>query len=126
MKIKIYMGMQSAFTNCSVFDMAYLEGLFAGSLFPDGSFMLDELKEIQDFQKVFMETIADIRSHNMFTFPVLTISLLRKDEKFEDEEFARWSIEHNRKWSDSNLFIDDSVNSLSNCCRLKSNIEDLG
>lgn len=30
------------------------------------------------------------------------------------------------KWNDSNIFIDDSVNSLSNCCRLKSNIEDLG
>jgi len=119
-------GMQSAFTNCSVFDMAYLEALFAGAQFPDGSFMIDSLKEIQDFQKVFMETIAEIRQHNMFTFPVLTISLLRKDGKFADEEFARWGIEHNRIWSDSNLFIDDSVNSLSNCCRLKSNIEDLG
>jgi ribonucleoside-triphosphate reductase len=30
------------------------------------------------------------------------------------------------KWSDSNLFIDDNVSSLSNCCRLKSNIKDLG
>lgn len=30
------------------------------------------------------------------------------------------------KWNDSNLFIDDNVSSLSNCCRLKSNIEDLG
>jgi len=28
-------------------------------------------------------------------------------------------------WNDSNLFIDDSVTSLSNCCRLKSNIEDI-
>ena len=119
-------GMQSAFTNCSVFDMKYLEALFAGSQFPDGSFMIDDLKEIQNFQKIFMETIAEIRQHNMFTFPVLTISLLRKDGKFADEEFARWGIEHNRIWSDSNLFIDDSVNSLSNCCRLKSNIEDLG
>ena len=119
-------GMQSAFTNCSVFDIAYLEALFAGSQFPDGSFMIDDLKEIQEFQKTFMETIAEIRQHNMFTFPVLTISLLRKDGKFADEEFARWGIEHNRIWSDSNLFIDDSVNSLSNCCRLKSNIEDLG
>jgi len=119
-------GMQSAFTNCSVFDMAYLEALFAGSQFPDGSFMIDDLKEIQDFQKVFMETIAEIRQHNMFTFPVLTISLLRKNGEFADEAFARWGIEHNRIWSDSNLFIDDSVNSLSNCCRLKSNIEDLG
>ena len=30
------------------------------------------------------------------------------------------------KWNDSNLFIDNSVTSLSNCCRLKSNIDDLG
>ena len=119
-------GMQSAFTNCSVFDMPYLEALFGGAEFPDGSFMIDSLKEIQDFQKVFMEVVAEVRQHNMFTFPVLTISLLRKDGKFIDEEFARWSIEHNRIWSDANLFIDDSVNSLSNCCRLKSNIEDLG
>ena len=119
-------GMQSAFTNCSVFDMPYLEALFGGSQFPDGSFMIDSLKEIQQFQKTFMEVIAEIRQHNMMTFPVLTISLLRRNGKFEDEEFARWAIEHNRIWSDSNLFIDDSVNSLSNCCRLKSNIEDLG
>lgn len=63
-------GMQSAFTNCSVFDMAYLEALFGGAQFPDGSYMIDDLKEIQDFQKVFMETIAEIRQHNMFTFPV--------------------------------------------------------
>ena len=62
--------MQSAFTNCSVFDMKYLEALFAGSQFPDGSFMIDDLKQIQDFQKIFMETIAEIRQHNMFTFPV--------------------------------------------------------
>ena len=119
-------GMQSAFTNCSVFDLPYLEALFGGATFPDGTFMVDRLLEIQQFQKVFMETIAEIRQHNMFTFPVLTISLLRRNGKFEDEEFARWGIEHNRIWSDSNLFIDDSVNSLSNCCRLKSNIEDLG
>ena len=119
-------GMQSAFTNCSVFDMPYLEALFGGSEFPDGSFMIDSLEEIKEFQKVFMEVVADIRQKNMMTFPVLTISLLRKNGKFVDEEFARWGVEHNRIWSDSNLFIDDSVNSLSNCCRLKSNIEDLG
>lgn len=29
-------------------------------------------------------------------------------------------------WSDSNIFVDSSVNSLSNCCRLKSDIRDLG
>lgn len=119
-------GIQSAFTNVSVFDTPYLEALFGGAEFPDGTFMIDDIDEIREFQKLFMEVVAEIRHKNMFTYPVLTISLLRKDGKFEDEEFARWGVEHNMKWSDSNIFIDDSVTSLSNCCRLKSNIEDLG
>lgn len=119
-------GIQSAFTNVSVFDEPYLVALFGGAEFPDGTFMIDSIDEIKDFQKIFMKEVATIRHKNMFTYPVLTISLLRKDGKFEDEEFARWGIEHNMKWSDSNIFIDNSVTSLSNCCRLKSNIEDLG
>ena len=119
-------GIQSAFINCSVFDMPYLEALFGGATFPDGEPMLDSLEEIQDFQKMFMEEVAEIRHHNVMTFPVLTISLLRKNGKFLDEDFAKWGIEHNRIWSDSNLFIDDNVSSLSNCCRLKSDVRDLG
>ena len=119
-------GQQSAFTNTSVFDREYLMALFGGSEFPNGEFMVDHIEEIMNFQKIYMEVMSDIRSENMFTFPVSTISLVRKDGKFVDEEFAEWAIKHNMKWSDSNLFIDDNVSSLSNCCRLKSNIEDLG
>ena len=119
-------GSQSAFTNTSVFDRPYYEALFGGSEFPDGSFMIDYEEEIIEFQKWYMEEVAEIRSHNMFTFPVLSISLLKQKGKFQDEEFARWAIQHNMRWSDSNLFIDDSVTSLSNCCRLKSDIKDLG
>lgn len=119
-------GIQSAFTNTSVFDREYLEALFGGSEFPDGSFMIDEIDGIMDFQKIYLETMSAIRSKNMMTFPVNSISLVKKDGKFLDEEFARYACEHNMKWCDSNLFVDDSVTSLSNCCRLKSNIEDLG
>ena len=131
-------GIQSAFTNMSIFDSEYLEALFGGSEFPDGTFMIDYLDEIKKFQKLFMETEAEIRNTNMFTFPVYSLSLLRKDGKFADEEFADWGIEQicivnkiNEKnqisgWYDSNFFVDDSVTSLSNCCRLKSNIDDLG
>lgn len=119
-------GIQSAFTNTSIFDRPYLEALFGGSEFPDGSFMIDEIDGIMEFQKVFLETMAKIRSKNMMTFPVNSISLLRVNGKFVDEDFARYACRHNMKWNDSNLFIDDSVTSLSNCCRLKSNIEDLG
>ena len=119
-------GSQSAFTNTSVFDRPYFEALFGGSEFPDGSFMIDYEEEIIEFQKIYLEVMAEVRHSNMFTFPVQTISLLRQNGKFVDEDFAKWAIEHNREWSDSNLFVDDSVNSLSNCCRLKSDIRDLG
>ena len=119
-------GSQSAFTNTSVFDRPYFEALFGGAEFPDGTFMIDYEEEIIEFQKWYMEVMAEIRHENMFTFPVSTISLLRQNGKFVDEEFAVWAIKHNMEWSDSNLFVDSSVNSLSNCCRLKSNIEDLG
>ena len=117
---------QSAFTNVNFFDMEYLEALFGGSIFPDGSFMIDELEEIMEFQKIFLQEMSDIRSKNMFTYPVSSISMIRKNGEFSDENFARWACEHNRTWSDSNFFISDSVTSLSNCCRLKSNIDDLG
>ena len=119
-------GIQSAFTNTSVFDRPYLEALFGGAEFPDGSFMIDEIEGIMDFQKIYLETMSEIRSKNMMTFPVNTISLLKQNGKFADEEFAKYAIKHNMKWNDSNIFADSSVNSLSNCCRLKSNIEDLG
>ena len=117
---------QSAFTNTSVFDHPYFEALFGGAEFPDGTFMIDYEEEIIEFQKWYMEEMAAIRHENMFTFPVSTISLLRQNGKFVDEDFATWAIAHNMEWSDSNIFCDSSVNSLSNCCRLKSNIEDLG
>ena len=127
-------GQQSAFTNTSVFDRAYFEALFGGSEFPDGTFMIDYEEEIIQFQKWYMEVMSDIRSKNMFTFPVNSMSLLRKEGKFDlntldgfaDPEFAEWAIRHNMKWSDSNIFQDTSVTSLSNCCRLKSDIKDLG
>lgn len=121
-------GIQSAFTNTSIYDHEYLDALFGGAEFPDGSFMMDDFDGIMQFQKWFMEEMSAIRSDNMFTFPVNTVNLLVNKEKTEfiDDEFARWAIEHNMKWSDSNIFADSSVTSLSNCCRLKSNIQDLG
>ena len=119
-------GIQSAFTNTSIFDHEYLAALFGGAVFPDGAFMIDEVEGIMDFQKLFLEEMSKIRSQNMMTFPVNSISLLRRDGKFVDEDFAVWACRHNMKWADSNLFIDDSVTSLSNCCRLKNNIDDLG
>ena len=120
-------GIQSAFVNSSIFDSEYFDALFGGMEFPDGKLAIDYKDDIFNFQKWFLEEMSAIKDRGrMFTFPVNTISLLYKDKHFVDEDFAKWASAHNRKWNDSNFFCDSSVTSLSNCCRLKNNIEDLG
>lgn len=111
---------QSAFVNCSIFDRPYFESLFGGVQFPDGTFAIDYEDEFIEHQKIFMEVISEIRQDNIFTFPVLTFSLLYQNDKFVDESFARWCSDHNTKWNDSNFFQSDNVGTLSNCCRLLS------
>ena len=116
---------QCAFTNVSIFDRPYLESLFGGVEFPDGSFAIDEIEELIKCQQIFMEVVSEIRDEQMFTFPVLTYSLLYQNNHFVDEPFARWCSAHNMKWSDSNFFVSDNVGVLSNCCRLLSDTKKL-
>ena len=132
---------QSAFTNVSIFDHPYMEALFGGVEFPDGTLAIDHIEDLIEFQKVFMEVVSDIREENMFTYPVLTYSLLKRpgitqediDEMvrtrnwniFVDAEFARWCSKHNIGWADSNFFASEDVGTLSNCCRLLSDTNKL-
>lgn len=116
---------QSAFVNVSIFDRNYIEALFGGMEYPDGTYVIDYIEEIIEHQKIFMEVVSQVRSENLFTFPVLTYSLLYQDGKFVDEEFARWCSDHNTKWNDSNFFVSGDVTTLSNCCRLLSTISKL-
>lgn len=132
---------QTAFVNVSIFDRNYIESLFGGVQYPDGTYVIDEVEGLIEHEKVFMEVVSAIRSENMFTFPVLTYSLLKrgdiskeeseemirnKDYKvFVDNEFARWCSDHNSIWNDSNFFMSDDVTTLSNCCRLLSNTSKL-
>ena len=131
---------QSAFTNVSIFDHPYMESLFGGVEFPDGTFAVDHIDELVECQKVFMDVVSEIRTVNMFTYPVLTYSLLKKNltpdavnemirthkwDVFADAEFARWCSDHNIDWSDSNFFCSDNVGVLSNCCRLLSDTKKL-
>lgn len=129
--------MNTKVTNVSIFDRPYLEGIFGGVEFPDGMLAIDHIEDFIECEKVFMEVVAEIRrEQNMFTYPVLTYSLLKRNdfaegeiEKmietrdwkiFVDEDFAKWSCIHNIEWSDSNFFCSDNVGVLSNCCRLLS------
>lgn len=128
---------QTAFVNVSIFDRNYIESLFGGVQYPDGSYVIDNVEELIEHEKIFMEVVSQIRSENLFTFPVLTYSLLKRGNIsseeavkmivsgdyniFVDNEFARWCSDHNVTWNDSNFFMSDDVTTLSNCCRLLSN-----
>ena len=65
---------QTAFTNVSIFDREYLASLFGGVEYPDGSLVIDNIEEIIEHQKIFMEVVSEIRSQNMFTYPVKIIA----------------------------------------------------
>lgn len=132
---------QTAFTNISIFDRYYIESLFGGVIFPDGSFAIDQIEELIEAEKIFMEVVSEIRKTNMFTYPVLTYSLLKKPgiteadfermkaegnfDIFADNDFARWCSDHNWEWNDSNFFMSTDVGTLSNCCRLLSDTKKL-
>lgn len=118
---------QSAFTNFTIMDRPYLEEIFGGKEFPSALttksgnksvYMIDFVEDLIEIEKEFMEEVSLTREKTMFTFPVLTYSLLYRDGKFVDYEFARWCNKHNMKWADSNFFVSGDVTSLSSCCRL--------
>ena len=113
-------------TNFSIFDEEYMYALFGGKQYPDGTDIVDYVDDLIEYEKAFMHVCSKIRSENMMTFPVLSFSLLRKNGKFVNEDFAKWCCRHNMQWADSNFYTSKDVTSLSNCCRLVSNVKNLG
>ena len=121
---------QSAFTNFTIMDRYYLEEMFGERVYPDGTYVIDYIDDLIEYQKAFMRVVSKVRKENMFTFPVLTFSLLKKKDidmdkvgdwdysVFVDEEFAKWCSKHNMEWGDSNFFSSEDITSLSSCCRL--------
>ena len=46
---------QTAFVNVSIFDRNYIEALFGGVEYPDGTYVIVYIEEIMETQKMFME-----------------------------------------------------------------------
>ena len=53
---------QTAFVNVSIFDRNYIEALFGGVQYPDGTYVIDCVEELIEHQKLFMEVVSQIRS----------------------------------------------------------------
>jgi len=118
-------GEQSAYTNFSILDRDHIIGLLGDEIFPDGSLIIDHLEEIIQYQKDFLDYEREIRYEKFFTFPVISASLLFQNNKYTDEDMAKFINKHNMTWQDVNIYNATEVDALSSCCRLTSSLKDI-
>ena len=99
--------------------------MFGGFIYPDGKCFVDYIDEFIEFEKAFMTLFEKMRETNVYTYPVLTYCLVYRDNKFQDEEFARWCNRTNLRWADANFLISPETTSAASCCRLLSDTSKL-
>ena len=114
-------GMQSAFVNFSLFDKYFFEGMFDHFYFPDGT--QPKWESLCWLQKDFLHWFNQERLRCILTFPVVSCTLLYKDEEFKDKEFFEFLCEEYAQGNSFFTYISDTVDSLSSCCRLKNKIQ---
>lgn len=116
-------GNQSVFWNISVFDKYYFDGIFGGFRFPDGT--KPDYKSLSRLQEFFMEWFRMERKKELLTYPVLTAAvLLDEDKKPKDKDFAWFLAEEMSKGLSFFIYESQKADSLSSCCRLKSELAD--
>ena len=115
-------GDQSVFWNISVLDRPYMEELFGGFHYPDGSQV--DMQSTRDLQIFFMEWFRRERHKELLTFPVLTASLLTTTDGFADEEFRDYCAKQMSRGHSFFVYMSDSVDSLASCCRLRNELAD--
>jgi ribonucleoside-triphosphate reductase len=114
-------GFQSSFTNFGYFDKAYFEGMYGEFTYPDGT--KPNWDSVSYLQKKFMKWFNKEREKCVLTFPVETMSLLYQNGEFVDKEYADFTAEMYAEGHSFFTYISDSPDTLSSCCRLKSNID---
>ena len=114
-------GYQSVFWNVSIFDKPFFEGMFGNFYFPDGT--QPKWESLKWLQKHFMRWFNQERLSTILTFPVVSVSLIYKDSRFEDEDMSDFVAEEYSKGDSFFTYISDSVDSLSSCCRLKNKVQ---
>ena len=113
-------GLQSAFVNFSYFDKPFFDGMFSDFVFPDGDRPL--WNTLKWLQKEFMMWFNEERLKHVFTFPVESFTLLYKDGKFQDPEMYEFVCEEFARGHSFFVYISDTVDSLSSCCRLRNSL----
>ena len=115
-----FRGNQSPFTNLSVYDNAFLEGLVGDYVFPNGK--SPNLDTVKTLQRIYLEAMNDELKRSHLTFPVTTAAFYVKDGIIQDQEFLRYIAEQNLDFGFINFYYGDT-STLSSCCRLRSSTD---
>lgn len=114
-------GLQSAFVNFSYFDKPFFEGMFGDFYFPDGT--KPKWESLNWLQKDFMMWFNEERLKTIITFPVESFALVYQDGHFLDQENADFVAAELARGHSFFVYISDTVDSLSSCCRLKNMVQ---
>lgn len=114
-------GYQAVFWNVAIFDKPFFDGMFGDFYFPNGD--RPKWESLDWLQKHFMKWFNKERLSTILTFPVVSVSMLYKNGKFEDDKMADFVAEEYAEGDSFFTYISDSVDSLSSCCRLKNKVQ---
>ena len=116
-------GYQTVFWNVGYFDKQYFDGVFGDFRFHDGT--APKWETLNWLQKKFMKWFNQERSRYILTFPVETMAMLTDGKDIVDQEYADFTSE---MWAEGHSFfvyLSNSPDSLSSCCRLRNSLKDL-
>ena len=113
---------QTAFTNVSVYDDAFLNNFCNDYIFLDGS--KPNKETVKMLQELYIDTMNEVLEHSSATFPVTTACFSVDDDlKIQDEAFLDMIAEKNMKFAFINIYA-GKTSTLSSCCRLRSSTTD--
>lgn len=115
-------GYQSVFWNIAIFDSYFMSSLFADFYFPDGT--RPNFDSVLNLQQFFLSWFNLERTKAILTFPVVTSSMLTLNQEPKDKLFAQQCAQQMHEGNSFFIYMSDSVDSLSSCCRLRNELTD--
>lgn len=110
----------SPFSNLNFFDQYYYNALFGDFYYPDGT--KPEWEAIKCLQRMFMETLRELRLIKPLTFPVTSICVLHNNKDCLDLDCKDWVADEWAKGSSFFLYLSNNPTSISSCCRVQNEI----
>lgn len=115
-------GAQSPFTNFSFFDKYFFEGMFGDFYFPDNTKPIWE--STNWLQQRYLHWLNQERLKCMLTFPVCSYACLTENGEYKDKETFEFVTKEYSEGNSFFLYLSESVDSLSSCCRLQNAVQD--